>query len=243
MIVATMKVSSLNPIPPAANWRMSFAANAPGGVSDRGDQFYMLANTDAAQTFTWGTAVRDTDGGISYTSRGNCDFGNLDSTNGTITLKVRLAALNAFVTHGPPIVAGSTFWGLRGRTFTSQANGLLDITYGGTSFSSCLGTTSGIPDEVAVRGVTVLGEPLPNPMSRTSTIEFTLGRAGWTDLAVFDVGGRRVRTLLAGNLDRGRYVRGWDGRTDRFSDAAAGVYFYVLHTPAGMQSRKIVLAR
>ena len=45
MLVATMKVSGLAPVPAGVNWRVNFTANAPGGVSDRGDQFWLRANT------------------------------------------------------------------------------------------------------------------------------------------------------------------------------------------------------
>ena len=38
-----MKLSGLTTAPPGANWRMNFTANAPGGLSDRGDQFYVQA--------------------------------------------------------------------------------------------------------------------------------------------------------------------------------------------------------
>src|SRR5205807_10391663 len=58
VVVAQMKVSDLSVVPPASNWRMNFTANAPGAglcptgdysfaVSDRGDQFFELANTDS----------------------------------------------------------------------------------------------------------------------------------------------------------------------------------------------------
>src|SRR5207302_8787995 len=72
VIVARMKVSNLALVPAAGNWRMNFTANAPGaGISptgdysfalaDRGNQFFVQANTDnpAVPTFTFGTTVRN----------------------------------------------------------------------------------------------------------------------------------------------------------------------------------------
>ena len=77
-----MTVSDLTVVPPAANWRMNFTANAPVsklsatgdytfGLSDRGDQFFVKANTDTnpAGDFTYGTAVRNSDGTLTYTSQ------------------------------------------------------------------------------------------------------------------------------------------------------------------------------
>src|SRR5205085_1245502 len=99
VIVATMKVSNLATVPPNSNWRMSFAANAPFrglsptgdysfAVSDRGDQFFVLASTQTnpAGDFTWGTATRNSDGSITYTPRGAADCGAFDTAKNTITI-------------------------------------------------------------------------------------------------------------------------------------------------------------
>jgi flagellar hook assembly protein FlgD len=45
-------------------------------------------------------------------------------------------------------------------------------------------------------------------------------------LEVFDVGGRRVRTLLSGWLSAGRHRATWDGKDERGSRRTAGLYFY-----------------
>jgi hypothetical protein len=147
-IVATMKVSDLSAVPPLSNWRMNFTANAPNsvvsptgdysfGLSDRGDQFFVLARTDGAgaQAFRYGTAVRNSDGTITYTERGNADSGSFDPVNKTITVKVAVSQLNPFVTKGPAIGAGSVFAGLRGQAFTSGVNAKRDLARGGTQFA------------------------------------------------------------------------------------------------------------
>ena len=117
------------------------------------------------------------------------------------------------------------------------------MTRGGTRFQC---RTSGVLEETdpasARPRAVFLGAPNPNP-SRLSQVEFGLDRSSWVELLIVDAAGRRVRTLQAGNLASGRYVRAWDGRTDRFSSAAPGVYFYVLRTAAGIQSAKVTLMR
>ena len=245
MLEATMKVSGLDPIPPAGNWRINFTANAPGGLSDRGDQFFLRASTaSGGPAFEWGTAVRNGDGSLSYTVRGTADAGTMDVPNDQITMAVRFDRLTPFVTHGPPVTVGSLLHGLRGQAFTQGANAITDMTRGGTSFQ-CRSTT-GVPDDGdAASGrptAAFLGAPNPNP-SRRSQVEFGLDRSSWVELLIVDAGGRRVRTLQAGSLSAGRYVRFWDGRTDRFGNAAPGVYFYVLRTAAGTQSAKVTLMR
>ncbi len=151
VLVCTMKVSDLTAIPPSTNWRMHFTANAPNsvlsptgeytfGVSDRGDQFFVRASTDAAgaQTFMYGTATRNFDGTITYTDQGSADSGAFDQANTTITLKVAVSKLNAALATGrPPLGPGSILAGLRATTFTTAAgsgNNRADTARGGTQF-------------------------------------------------------------------------------------------------------------
>jgi len=155
VIVATMKVSDLTIVPPASSWRMNFAANAPDtrlspagdysfGLADRGDQFFVRAQTPltittepflSASQFTFGTVRRLSDGTLAYATRGAADSGSFDMMNKTITVKVSASKLNPFVTKGPAIGLGSVLTGLRGQTFTSGANAKTDITRGGTLFT------------------------------------------------------------------------------------------------------------
>jgi cell division septation protein DedD len=147
VISATMKVSLMPDVIPAGhNWRMHFAANAPFAglsptgdysfaLSDRGDQFYFRASTDSGSpVFTWGTAVRNSDGSITYTSRGTADCGAIDPATDTITIKVRASQLNAFAPKGA-IANGSVLAGLRGSTFSTGVSVKDDITRGGTEYT------------------------------------------------------------------------------------------------------------
>src|SRR2546430_11207526 len=85
--------------------------------------------------------------------------GSFDSAANTITVKVPLASLNPFVTHGSAIGPGSVLVGLRGQSFTSQVNGKRDITRGGTQYTTgrappaadLSGTKPDSPDPVHIR--------------------------------------------------------------------------------------------
>ena len=150
-ITGTMTVSDLAVIPPNATWRMYFAANAPEtgivnisgnsyskGLSDDGDQFFVQASTDATGTpsYKYGTTVRNFDGSTTDTVVGDADFGSLDQTSRTITVRVSVTKLNAILTAAghPTIVSGSILCGLRGRTFETSSLALEDFTRGGTEF-------------------------------------------------------------------------------------------------------------
>src|SRR4029079_7442046 len=190
LISATMKVSDLTTVPPGSDWRMNFTANAPFrgispvgdysfALSDRGDNFYLRASTETnpAGTFTFGTAVRGSDGAFTYTDRGTADCGAFDTTNKLITVKVAVSKLNALVTHGPPIGAGSVFAGLRASTFTASSDGRRDITRGGTEFvvGNCasVGSVScAAPSGTPTPTPTPTATPTPTP-SPTSTFQFS----------------------------------------------------------------------
>ncbi|MCB9463428.1 MAG: BNR-4 repeat-containing protein [Candidatus Eisenbacteria bacterium] len=77
-----------------------------------------------------------------------------------------------------------------------------------------------------------LGAPIssidatPNPFRAGTRIDFTLDEPAVADVHVYDVGGRRVRTLAqAAEFSAGTHDVWWDGVTDKGLTAPAGVYF------------------
>jgi hypothetical protein len=84
---------------------------------------------------------------------------------------------------------------------------------------------------------------VPNPFNPRTTVHFALPAAGGVTLTVFDLRGRRVRTLLRGELTAGRHEVEWDGRVSGGGEAAAGVYLLRLEAGGQARSVKIVLAR
>jgi hypothetical protein len=83
----------------------------------------------------------------------------------------------------------------------------------------------------------------PNPFNPATTVRFVVGAEGPVFLAVHDVSGRRVRLLSHAVLAAGDHAVRWDGRADDGQPAASGVYLISLQTGAGVDARKVVLAR
>lgn len=88
-----------------------------------------------------------------------------------------------------------------------------------------------------------LGAPWPNPSARSVTLGFGVGRAngGPHRLIVYDVAGRRVRTVVEADLAPGIYRQSWDGRDEHGRVVSSGVYFVRLTGPAIVATRKILL--
>ena len=86
---------------------------------------------------------------------------------------------------------------------------------------------------------------VPNPFNPTTTLRFDVGGTVTTAvrLAVFDVRGRRVRTILDRKLAPGRYEELWDGRDDHGQTLPSGVYFSRLDAADLRATRKLVLVR
>ena len=96
-----------------------------------------------------------------------------------------------------------------------------------------------------------LGRPLefaldqntPNPFNPTTTIRFGLADAGRATLSLYDVNGRHVRTLVAGELDAGYHDIVWNGLDARGRQVASGVYLYRLTSRSRTLVRKALLVR
>jgi Bacterial Ig-like domain (group 3)/FG-GAP-like repeat/FlgD Ig-like domain len=71
----------------------------------------------------------------------------------------------------------------------------------------------------------MLGNPEPNPAREQTRIRFALPRAAGIALEIYDVHGRRVRTLESGDATAGDHAPVWDLRRDDGTPAASGLYF------------------
>ncbi|MEZ5063787.1 MAG: FlgD immunoglobulin-like domain containing protein [bacterium] len=84
---------------------------------------------------------------------------------------------------------------------------------------------------------------MPNPTSTSAEIRFNLGHTGDVQLAVYDVSGRRVRSLVSGLRGAGAHAVNWDLRNDRGEDVAAGVYFVRLEAEGRALLQRITRLR
>jgi hypothetical protein len=104
-------------------------------------------------------------------------------------------------------------------------------------------STADPPTSVTV-AATPRFEAQPNPFRTKTTIRFDLPESGFARLAVFDVRGRLVRTLMEGRQPAGSGAISWDGYTASGALAPVGVYFARLESQGtAIHARKIVLVR
>lgn len=88
-----------------------------------------------------------------------------------------------------------------------------------------------------------LGLASPNPFRDATTFSFALKYADHVSLAVYDVQGRLVRTLIDGWIAPGQHEERWDARDRSGRDVTAGTYFYRLRVASVAYTRKVVVER
>ena len=92
-------------------------------------------------------------------------------------------------------------------------------------------------------GVTQLFENRPNPFNPRTSIRFALGAAENATLAIYDVGGRAVKTLVSGPISAGEHSVIWDGTDDHGRPLGAGVYWSQLRAGGHESERKMILIK
>jgi len=89
----------------------------------------------------------------------------------------------------------------------------------------------------------VLHQNYPNPFNPATTIAFNLSHASRITLHVYDMTGKKVRTLINGHYAAGHHTLLWNGTNDAGQAVSSGVYFYRLEAGNFRQTRKMLLVR
>lgn len=157
----------------------------------------------------------------------------IDSVPGTVVL----AAGQSGATPGHLTVPANTPQGMKDQVCLTVTNGTGSIVF------TCCDTVTVSGSLLAVSGDALsfgLAAPVPNPSAGSSRVRFTLGEPGRVTLALFDLAGARVRTLIDEERRAGRYDRIWDGRDDLGHRMPAGMYFMRLEQGGRRSQRTIV---
>jgi len=78
----------------------------------------------------------------------------------------------------------------------------------------------------------------PNPFNLSTTINFTLAKAGKTTVEVYNVAGQKIDTILNANLSPGPHSVSWNAR--KFP---TGIYFYTVQSGGFSGTGKMTLAK
>jgi subtilisin family serine protease len=171
----------------------------------------------------------------------------------SVSVEYRIAPAGAWT----PIASGLANDGPCPWTVPNLVGQQVQIRY--TAFDCTGGSTQAIGPAVSVLApsVDVPGgdlpprfaayHPAPSPFSSTSTLRFDLPAAPegqWpVDVSLYNIAGRRVRTLVHGELPPGRYGYPWDGRSDAGTSVSAGIYFVLISAGPNTARERIIYLR
>lgn len=102
---------------------------------------------------------------------------------------------------------------------------------------------AGLDERDEVPQVLSLDGNFPNPFNPKTQISFGLPRAAEVDLAVYDLRGRRVATLVNRTLTAGRHTATWRGTDDTGRQVSSGIYFYRLRAGSERLTGKMMLLK
>lgn len=83
----------------------------------------------------------------------------------------------------------------------------------------------------------------PNPFSGETTIEFTLPEQTPVTVAVYDLMGRKVATLVDEVRSAGTHAVGWDGQSAEGKDLASGVYLMRMQAGGQSSTKRVTIVR
>jgi hypothetical protein len=107
-----------------------------------------------------------------------------------------------------------------------------------------------IPDDVSVPAMELdlpkdykLCQNYPNPFNAVTEVAYSLAEAGHITLAIYNIRGQLVRTVVDGSQNAGEYRAVWDGRNVVDRQVASGLYFCRLKAGDFSKTIKMVLVK
>ena len=88
-----------------------------------------------------------------------------------------------------------------------------------------------------------LAQNYPNPFNPGTTISYTLPRAGWVNLKIYNLLGEEVLSLVQQPQPAGEYRVFWNGRNKNGQPVGSGVYIYRLESNGVRLSHKCILVK
>jgi flagellar hook assembly protein FlgD len=98
------------------------------------------------------------------------------------------------------------------------------------------------PREATIQNYVLLPN-YPNPFNPGTTISYRIPSAARVTIAIYNVLGQRIRTLVNQVKTAGEYTVYWDGKDELGRDMGSGIYYYTMKAGKYQVSRKMLLVR
>jgi len=88
-----------------------------------------------------------------------------------------------------------------------------------------------------------LSQNHPNPFNSETVIEYSLPRETDVKIAIYNILGQKVKTLLDQKQDTGYKRVIWDGKNEKGKVVSSGIYFYRMETKEFVQTKKMLFLK
>ena len=88
-----------------------------------------------------------------------------------------------------------------------------------------------------------LKQNYPNPFNPATTIEYEIGKNSFVSLSVFDISGKKVKSLVNSFQTQGNYLTQWHGKNDFGTKVPAGLYLLRLETIDFTETKKLIFLK
>ena len=97
--------------------------------------------------------------------------------------------------------------------------------------------------EEAIPRTLELWQNYPNPFNPSTEIKYGISQNSSVELAIFNILGQRIKTLVNKDQQPGFYVVRWNGEDEIGSFVSSGVYFMLLRAEGETVIRKLLLLK
>ena len=94
-----------------------------------------------------------------------------------------------------------------------------------------------------IPGSFALHQNYPNPFNPRTEIQFDLPENGIVEVAIYNLMGQKINTLISGEMEPGFHTIDWNGKDMNGHSVASGMYFYSFSSKGFKSTRKMLLLK
>ncbi|UCE05098.1 MAG: T9SS type A sorting domain-containing protein, partial [bacterium] len=99
------------------------------------------------------------------------------------------------------------------------------------------------PETATIPNESRLAQNYPNPFNPETHISYRVISTEFVNLTIYDLLGRKIRTLISETRAPGNYIVIWDGRDENGYKMPSGVYMYTLKSDDFIETKKMLMMK
>jgi|SaaInlStandDraft_1057018.scaffolds.fasta_scaffold12669_5 hypothetical protein len=205
------------------------------GLNDCSLEGFQLDDNEELDDFTFGNIIIPARGyWIGYEDENN-SFSSGLSANGDIIVFADSTGSSLIVELEVVQETDSISYS---QSFDANGNGCYTIPTPGSLNGECV-TLSTLKTAIPPREYS-LSQNYPNPFNPTTQIRYDLPEDALVSISIYDVMGRKIKSLSNANQTAGYHSLQWDATNDLGEIVSTGMYFYTLRTKQFSETNKML---